>query len=180
MKNLFTESLFSQMATVTIEELGKAETQLKSAGRHGDEIGVISDDLKKLFAVILRSKRQADEATAKAISIGLSGLKSVDDSSGEEVIKTFEKSAAIIARASAENDFFWASVMAELDIFGSTEISLVRGWKVVYNEPVCDNCGERHENLPFGLVEVEVAGNGRGSGDAFLRSLFRDQNPDGL
>lgn len=144
MKNSFLADIEERMAAVSEDQLSEVSNRLGSRDPDHKQIGVLDDTLQRQYVVLEQLTNEARSAMTDSIADVFAEFI-VGSGNMDELVKATRIAKELRARMKAEREFFWASVQAKYDLFGSGALTLAEGWKLMHVDPVCGDCGERHE-----------------------------------
>lgn len=119
---------FLDIVGMELAEMANAHTELSQPLgelREGDnEVGVVDDDSKRLYALAQRYRRKSEEAAVAARYATTKG----------EMEELAERAMMLQSKASTILDVFWISLKDAHDLWEKPCVGIRVGWRVVWSE----------------------------------------------
>lgn len=136
-----------------VEELATVEitTQGPQYELEDDDhtVGVMNEELKKLFVLRDKLRRAAERAELHAKLVVLDSKEHTEDVERDpEFIRTFAKYALAVTKHHTADDLLWASLRYEFPETIDKSVGIRRNWQVVWTEK------SREENVLDNLEDI--------------------------
>lgn len=124
------ESLLAELKGISGKQVAFAEPEEESGSRD-HIVGILDEDLRKLFFLIRQYRRRAYE-----ILCTLEGMPN-----SEKRSKDFNECLRFETEANSRREIFWALLRGTFpDLWLKNEIGIRAGWKVVWSNPEPEEC----------------------------------------